>query len=505
MAHDLYDLLIVGGGINGVGIAREASGRGLKVLLVEKDDLASHTSSASSKLIHGGLRYLEQLDFRLVRESLAERERLLRTAPHLVRPLRFVVPQESSPRPAWLVRLGLFLYDRFAGRSALQGTESIRLESDPRGSALEAPVGPAFVYSDCSVDDSRLVILNAVDAAQRSAEIRTRSELISAERHDGIWLARLREAAGEQHVRARILVNAAGAWAGELFVRATGKEPRHDIRLVKGSHIVLPRLYDGEHAFLLQNPDRRVVFAIPFERDFTLVGTTDVDCPSPVDAPTVSADELAYLLDTVNRYFSLTVTAAEVAWSFSGVRTLRDPGGGDPSKVRRDYLLDLDARGGAPLLSIIGGKITTYRRLAERALDLLAPLLGGSDRRWTGNAPLPGGDLDGDTDELARELFDRFPFLSRPMLQRYARSYGSRAEQLLAGCSAVQDLGADFGAGLYEREVDYFIASEWARTADDILYRRTKLGLHIDSEGRRRLTAYVAAALEGRGMSDDAG
>ena len=435
-----FDLLIVGGGINGAGIARDAAGRGLKVLLVEQDDLAAHTSSASTKLIHGGLRYLEMGDLRLVRESLIERERLLRMAPHIIRPLEFVVPQADSPRPAWLVRLGLFVYDHLGGRRHLPATRTVRLDDHPFGTGLKHRRGKAFVYSDCRVDDSRLVILNAVDARERGAEIRTRTQLVHARREADLWLAVLRDAQGERQVRSRILVNAAGPWVGELFGRIEGARPRRKIRLVKGSHIVLPALYPGEHAFLIQNSDRRVVFAIPFEGEFTLVGTTDRWWNGAPGKPKIDEEEIAYLLET-----------------------------------------------GPPLLSIYGGKITTYRRLAEQALERLARFLPGLPPAWTGGSVLPGADRV--------DLEQRYPALPASLIQRLADSYGSRSERLLADARTVAALGEDFGAGLTAREVDYLIGQEWARSAEDILVRRSKLGLHLSSEAADRLERYVDARL----------
>jgi glycerol-3-phosphate dehydrogenase len=484
----------VGGGINGVGIARDAAGRGLSVVLVERDDLASHTSSASSKLIHGGLRYLEQLDFRLVRQSLAEREVLLRSAPHIVRPLRFVIPLSGSARPAWTIRLGLFLYDTIGQRKSVPGTETVDLDRPPFGDGLRHGGGKAFAYWDCRVDDSRLVILNARDAANRGATILTRTELLEARRSDGVWSAVVRDGGGTRTLAARALVNAAGPWAGELLDRVPDVRRRSRIRLVKGSHIVLRRLYAGDHAFLLQNPDGRVVFAIAFERDFTLVGTTDVECERMAGPATISDGEVDYLLETAGRTFTAAPGRADVVWSYSGVRALRDDGSANPSNLSRDYALELDADAGrAPLLTVIGGKITTHRRLAEDALKRLALYFPESGGDWTANAVLPGGDLRSD---YRAGLAERFALLPADLLDRLAASYGARAEDILRNAIAVTDLGEDFGSGLFEREVDYLIAAEWARTAEDVLFRRTKLGLRFEPAAMERLERAIADRLE---------
>ena len=491
MSEAQVDLLIVGGGINGAGIARDAAGRGLSVMLVEKDDLAAHTSSASSKLIHGGLRYLEHFELKLVRESLAERECLLRAAPHIIEPLEFILPLTHSKRPAWMIRAGLFLYDHLGGRELLRGTRSVRLDQGAVGEALKPGNPRAFSYFDCRAQDSRLVVLNAIDAKERGATILTRTELVEARREPNRWVGTIRGKAGDEVVHARALVNAAGPFAAALFDRLGGVERRPDIRLIKGSHIVLPSLYSGAHAFLLQNPDRRVVFAIPFEEKFTLVGTTDVEWTGPPDQPAISEEEIDYLLATVSRYFSTGASRAEIVWSYSGIRALHDDGSADPSKVARDYVLELDDAG-APLLSVFGGKITTYRRLAEKALGRLAKVLPGAGGAWTMDAVLPGGDIAGlDPDRYARELADRHRDLPAELVARLARTYGTRAEDMLKDARSVFDLGEHFGAGLYALEVDHLVANEWARTAEDVLFRRTKLGLHMAPDGVDRLTAYL--------------
>jgi glycerol-3-phosphate dehydrogenase len=481
------DLLVVGGGINGCGIARDAAGRGLSVVLVEKDDLAGHTSSASSKLVHGGLRYLEELDFRLVRESLAERERLRRAGPHIVRPLEFIIPAGSGARPEWMLRAGLFLYDHLGGRSTLPRSRAVHLGDG----ALRADRG--LSYWDCRVDDSRLVILNAIDARERGATILIRTELLEARREDAHWLVRIRSLEGECSVRARALVNAAGPWAAEMFGRIAGARPRHRLRLVKGSHIVVPRLYRGEHAFLLQNPDGRVVFAIPFEDQFTLIGTTDVEWHGPAGASAISDEEKSYLLGTIARYFTVPVSADNIVWSYSGIRALCDDGASNPSRVSRDYVLELDSSG-APLLSVFGGKITTFRRLSERVLETLAPFFPAMRAAWTWTAVLPGGDIpELDVKRCATALAARYPLIPAELVRRLSRTYGTRAERLLGGVRVEADLGEEIGGGLYAREVDYLVSEEWARTAEDVLFRRTKIGLHLSKETGDRLARYMGS------------
>ncbi len=488
------DLLIVGGGINGAGIARDAAGRGLSVVLVEQGDLAGHTSSASTKLVHGGLRYLEHYEFRLVREALLERERLLESAPHIIWPLRFVLPHARGLRPAWLVRLGLFLYDHLAPRKRLPGTESLRLDAHPAGRPLKPGFDVAFAYSDCWVEDSRLVALTAVDAAERGADIRVRTRLESARREDGVWVARLRDLATgrESEVRARVLVNAAGPFVAELLNGRLGLNTQKGVRLVKGSHIVVPRLYEGPHAYIFQNPDKRIVFAIPYERDFTLIGTTDVpyeEAPGPV---AISPEETAYLCETMNRFFARSIAPGDVVWSYSGVRPLFDDGSTDASSVTRDYVFDLDAPGeAAPVLSIFGGKITTFRRLAEHAMEELARFFPGLKPAWTGAAPLPGGDM-ANFDAFLADLRRRRPFLPEALAHRLARAYGTRVDRLLGDAAAMADLGEDFGAGLTAAEIDYLARREWARTAEDILWRRSKLGLHVPAGAPEKIDAYLS-------------
>ena len=491
-----FDLLVIGGGINGIGIARDASGRGLRVLLCERGDLAEHTSSASTKLIHGGLRYLEQYEFRLVREALTERERLMRLAPHIIWPLRFVLPHDAGLRPAWMLRLGLFLYDHLARLKALPRSEALRFDRTGVGAPLQQRLTRGFAYSDCWVEDSRLVVLNALDAAERGAEIRTRTTVESARREAGGWTVTLYDAERRQResVRARVVVNAAGPWVGETLLRTLAVEARPKVRLIKGSHIVVRRLYDGDQAYILQQPDRRIVFAIPYERDFTLIGTTDVaheGGPGPVR---ISAEETRYLCACINRSFERQIGPDDVVWSFSGLRPLYDDAAANASAVTRDYVLELD-REGPPVLSVFGGKITTYRRLAEHALEKLTPHLPDMKAAWTGGAPLPGGDMAGaDFDRFVETLSADYPFLPAATARRLARAYGTRAGHVLGDARAPSDLGEIFGGDLTAREVDYLVRHEWARASDDILWRRSKLGLHMDREGVARLGRYLAAA-----------
>ncbi len=494
MARSELDLLVVGGGINGAGIARDAAGRGLATLLVEQDDLAAHTSSWSTKLIHGGLRYLEHGEFRLVREALMERERLLAIAPHIIHPLRFVLPHDVAVRPAWLVRAGLFLYDHLASRSRLPASARIDLARDPRGAPLEPLTRVGFAYSDCAVDDARLVVLNAVDARERGAEVRVGTRLETAWREDGHWLATLRGPAGESsQVKARILVNAAGPWVAQMLNGRLGLDTAKSVRLVKGSHIVVPRLYDGAHAYVLQNPDRRLVFAIPYQGDLTLIGTTDVPHDGTPEDPRISPQEMDYLIASINRWFRRKIAAADVVWHFSGVRPLFDDGAISASAVTRDYVFDLDAPAGcAPLLSVFGGKLTTYRRLAEHALRDLAPFLPGLGPAWTADEALPGGDIpDGDVASFARGLLRDKPFLGAARALRLAGAYGTRACAFLDGVSSEAGLGRDFGAGLTEAEVSYLARAEWARTGADVLWRRSKLGLRLPAAATAQIDAFL--------------
>lgn len=492
-AHDsigsTVDLVVIGGGINGAGIARDAAGRGLSVILVEQGDLAGATSSWSSKLIHGGLRYLEQFEFRLVAEALAEREVMLSVARHLVWPARFVMPHVPELRPRWMIRAGLFLYDhlgqfapaRGTARASLPGSRGVRLDLPPLGPALKPQFRHGFEYSDCRVDDARLVVANALSASELGARVLTRVGCLSARRRDGTWQVALSNGTG---IAARAIVNAAGPWVKEVLNERLAQPSRESVRLVKGSHIVLRRLYHGEHAFLLQNDDRRVVFMIPYEGGYTLVGTTDVAVAQP-EHPAASEDEVDYLCRAVNRYLARPVSAAEVVWRYAGVRPLYDDGTSDLSAVTRDYTLRLDdTSGAAPVLSVFGGKITTYRRLAEQAVDRLRPYLPGMKAAWTATAPLPGSDFGVAGRSAARDaLFARYPRIDRATLRGIFRRHGTRAEVVVGE----GDLGEDFGAGLSERELRYFAEREWAQTAEDVLWRRSKTGLHLDATQRERV------------------
>jgi glycerol-3-phosphate dehydrogenase len=500
-----FDLLVVGGGINGTGIARDAAGRGLKVLLVEQDDLAAHTSSASTKLIHGGLRYLEEFHFSLVRKALIEREVLLRSAPHIMRPLHFIMPHAPHLRPAWMIRAGLLLYDHLAHRERLAASGSVNLRTHIAGAALQSGYRRGFVYSDGWTDDARLVALNALDARERGALILTRTRCERLTASAGGWSATLAGVTGSSTVTARAAVNASGPWVDRFVADATPVRTAHRVRLVKGSHIVVPRLFDHRFAYIFQNEDRRIVFAIPYEHDFTLIGTTDVDYTGDPAAVRIDAAELDYLCELANRYFIQRITPADVRWSYSGVRPLLKDESRDPMSVTRDYALELE-REPAPLLSVFGGKITTYRRLAEDAVNQLAPLLGNAAAPWTVEATLPGGDLpEGSFAVFARTVERRYPWLPARLHLRYAHAYGSRLTRMLRGATSLGDLGQELLAGLYEREVEYLCREEFARTAPDILWRRSKLGLHLAGTSsaplERWLAANAPAAMRGEGAT----
>ncbi len=489
-----YDIAIIGGGINGVGIARDAAGRGFAVVLAEQDDLASHTSSASTKLIHGGLRYLENYDFRLVREALLERERLMESAPHLIRPLRFVFPHDPSIRPAWLVRLGLNFYDWLAPRRHLQRSSSIDLRADAIGRDLNGRFSRGFVYSDCWGDDSRLVAMSALDAARLGASILTRTKVISAARVDGLWELTLqsRSSGKVTKIEARALVNAAGPWAAAARYDMLGLPASKQVCLVKGSHIAVPTLYSGDHAFILQMTDRRIVFAIPYESRFTLIGTTDIPFEGDPSHVQASDAEIDYLCRSVNGYFRASVTPSDVVWTYSGIRLLADNGSANSSAITRDYVLDLNAANNeAPILSVFGGKLTTFRRLAEHALEALRPSFPKMGPSWTAKAKLPGGDIENtDIDAFALTVRERWPFLAPGTAPRLARSYGTRVERILGAARGTANLGRDFGHGLWEAELDYLARDEWAQTADDVLWRRSKLGLHLSKAQAEAVAEY---------------
>ncbi len=499
MTSPTYDLLVVGGGINGAGIARDAAGRGLSVLLAEQDDLAAATSQWSTKLIHGGLRYLEYYEFRLVGESLAEREVLLANAPHIVEPLSFVLPHEPHLRPAWMIRMGLFLYDHLGRRKTLPGSFGVKLAGSKWAAGLKSKFTKGFVYSDARVDDARLVVLNALDAQAHGAEIRVRTRVTGARRDGGLWRVSLAGANGSaSEIMARAIVNAAGPWVKQVLDSVHPlNEDEGNVRHVKGSHIVVPRVHDQPHAYILQNADKRIVFVIPYEERYSLIGTTDV----PVEAfehPQISDDEIDYLIKLANAYLEKPIARRDVVWTYSGVRPLYDDGSSDPSAITRDYVLKLDALpedagpARAPVLSLFGGKITTYRKLAEHALSELAPFLPGMKPAWTEHAVLPGGDLpDRDRAAWLAELVRRYPRLPRDLLRGLGARHGTRALRILGEAKVMSDLGQDFGGGLTAREVDYLLAEEWATTADDVLWRRTKCGLPMTAAQRAAVAAYV--------------
>jgi glycerol-3-phosphate dehydrogenase len=506
------DVLIVGGGINGCGIARDLAGRGWRVVLCEKDDLASHTSSSSTKLIHGGLRYLEYYEFSLVRKALQEREVLLKSAPHIMWPLRFVMPHDPSMRPAWMIRIGLFMYDHLARREVLPGSRSIDLRSHAAGAPLKPQFKRGFVYSDGWVDDARLVVLNAIDARARGAEVLTRTRCVHAQRDADGWTATLEAAdGGIRVVRARAVVNAAGPWA-ESFLRGVAQsakgEPlatRH-LRLVKGSHIVVPRLFEHDHAYIFQNPDKRIIFAIPYQDEFTLIGTTDIELNGDdPGAARIAEEEIAYLCMQASRYFDKPIKPADVVWTYSGVRPLLDDASGDPSAVTRDYMLESNTTA-APLLSVWGGKITTFRKLAEDAADEVGKMLGQSSAQrppWTDGAFLAGGDLsawigaatrpDDDFERFVAAVQARHAWLDARLARRLARAYGARVAELLGDAKSMEDMGEAVAPGLHERELRFLQQNEWAVSADDVLWRRSKLGLRYTAEERRQVAAWLQA------------
>jgi glycerol-3-phosphate dehydrogenase len=495
MKVPVFDLAIIGGGINGCGTARDAAGRGLSVFLCEQDDLANGTSSASTKLIHGGLRYLEYYEFRLVREALREREVLLNAAPHIIWPLRFILPHHKGLRPAWLIRLGLLLYDNIGGRKMLPGTTSINLLKDIAGQPLKQNFSKGFEYSDCWVMDSRLVVLNAMDAAAKGAEIRTRSPLLSATRSGKTWKLRLLEKATNEvfEIETKVLINASGPWLDELLPYISHSETKEHIRMVKGSHIIVNRLFDHERAYIFQNADGRIIFAIPYENEFTLIGTTDVDFDGDPGKVNISPDEIDYLCKAASEYFIKEIGQDDVVSSFSGIRPLFDDGKSEAKAATRDYVLRLDTGNDeAPLLSIYGGKITTYRKLAESVLARVAPFLPEMKPEWTEKNHLPGGDFHPDDfDREVTKLMNRCPFLERGLARRLFRTYGTRAYAMTDRIQAESDQGPAFGHDLYAFEVDYLIEYEWAKCAEDVLWRRTKLGLFLSGAEAEELNSYI--------------
>lgn len=495
MSEHMLDLFVIGGGINGAGIARDAAGRGLSVMMCEKDDLAQGTSSRSGKLVHGGLRYLEYYEFRLVREALIEREVLLNAAPHIIWPMRFVLPHSPTDRPAWLVRLGLFLYDHLGGRQKLPGTRSLDLSRDPEGAPLLDSYSKGFEYSDCWVDDARLVTLNALDAAERGATILPRTRCVAATPHNGKWEITLQDASGTSRtVFAKVLVNAAGPWVLDIVNQVTHTKSSRNVRLVKGSHIIVPKFWEGQQAYLVQNTDKRVIFINPYEGDKALIGTTDIPWQGKAEAVTADDSEQQYLIDVVNRYFKVKLRASDVITRFSGVRPLFDDGKGNPSAVTRDYVFELDDQQNAPLLHVFGGKITTFRKLAEHAIQKLAPFFPNMGADWTRGATLPGGDMPhADFDSFLEQVKARWPWLPQPLRKHYARLYGTRIDKLIGHANALGELGRHFGGQLYEAEVRYLVENEWAQQAEDVLWRRTKHKLHLDDAQQQAFTQWFYA------------
>ena len=496
---EMFDIAIVGGGVNGCGIARDAAGRGLKVLLCEKNDIGGATSSASTKLIHGGLRYLEHYDFKLVRHALGERERLWGIAPHIIWPLRFVLPHRKGLRPAWLLRLGLFLYDHIGGRKLLPSTRTLRLARDVVGAPLSEDTGLGFEYSDCWVQDNRLVVLNARDAERRGACIRVRTACRGARRVEDSWeLSLSGPDGGNEFVNAKVLVNAAGPWVDEVLQNVAGRNDAGSVRLVQGSHIVVPKLYDHDRCYMFQNADKRIIFAIPYEDDFTLIGTTDRDHDGLPENVKATPQEIGYLCAAASSYFKTSISPADVVWTYSGVRPLYNDGCAKAQETTRDYVLTLDETGGAPLLSVFGGKITTYRCLAEDVLAKLASRFPGSGDKagWTGMAPLPGGDFPRDgAAALADRILATYPFLDRRRARRLVRHYGTEALTMLGSAHSAADLGRAFGGDLTETEVLHLIRNEYARTAADVVWRRTKSGLRMTASEIEDLDRWIARYL----------
>ena len=496
MGAEIVDIAIIGGGINGCGIARDAAGRGLSVFLAEKQDLANGTSSASTKLIHGGLRYLEHYEFRLVREALSEREVLWSMAPHIIRPLRFVLPHHKDLRPAWLIRLGLFIYDHLGGRNRLPPSCSLDLGVDEAGAPLKSTFTKAFEYSDCWVDDARLVVLNAMDAAERGADIRVRTEVASAKKYQDHWeLTVVNTLNGETDtVRAKAVVNAAGPWVLDVLADKLDLKSRAGVRLVKGSHIVVPRIFEHDRAYIFQNADQRIIFAIPYERAFTLIGTTDVDYQGKPDDVVATDDEIAYLCAAASEYFATPVSPPGVTWFYSGVRPLYDDGASATQELTRDYVLNLQGENGGPVaLNIFGGKITTYRCLAEDVLGKLNAWFPQARKKWTETSTLPGGDfpLDGHA-ALVRSIRVDAPVVPRSVAKRWAMAYGTRSLQVAAGAKTDSDMGVYFGGGLYQCEVEYLVRHEWAITAEDIIWRRTKVGLRMTEQEKTTLAQWLS-------------
>ncbi|MER8485414.1 glycerol-3-phosphate dehydrogenase [Mesorhizobium sp. M1322] len=494
-APPIHDIFVIGGGINGCGIARDAVGRGFSVFLAEMNDLASGTSSGSTKLIHGGLRYLEFYEFRLVREALMEREILWKNAPHIIWPMRFVLPYAKGLRPAWLIRLGLFLYDHIGGRKLLPATKTLDMAKDPAGKPLKPLFRKAFEYSDGWVNDARLVTLNARDAADRGATIRTRTKVISARREGGLWAVRLEntQTGDAEEVKARLLVNAAGPWVDHVLSATVGLNDVHNVRLVQGSHIVIGKKFDDPRAYFFQNKDGRIIFAIPYEEEFTLIGTTDQDYSGDPHDVKISDAEVDYLCAAASEYFAKPVSRSDIVWTYSAVRPLYDDGASKAQEATRDYVLKTDGgEGTAPIVNTFGGKITTYRRLSESMLEKIEGFLGKRGKPWTANAPLPGGDFPASGfDAEVANLKAAYPFLDARLARRLTRLYGTRVRMLLGLARSNADLGRNFGADLYEAEVRYLVQNEWAMTAEDVLWRRTKRGLYLSREQAAALDEFM--------------
>ncbi len=495
----INDLLVIGGGINGTGIALDAAGRGLSVVLCEQNDLASGTSSQSTKLIHGGLRYLEQYDFKLVRESLNEREVLLKKAPHLISPLRFIIPYEPALRPYWMIRLGLWIYDHLGKECTLKPSEGIRLSPDSTiGKPLISKYKKGFAFSDCWVDDARLVISNAIAAAELKAEIRNYTEVKRLRPANGLWEVLIHNKINntDETLFAKAIVNATGPWIKQFIEGQEALHLHHSIRLVRGSHIIVPKRYEGDHAYLIQHPDGRIVFVIPYENAFTLIGTTEFDTQEPLDAVKISSEEIQYLIDLTNQHFEKKISPSDIVWQYSGVRPLVDSQAKSSTLLSREYLLETEVIEGAPVLSVYGGKITTYRTLAQAAVDKLRPFFPGDFRAWTDGLHLPGGDLPYKSfDYFLSALALQYPWLPLPMLTRMAHQYGSRIHRVLSGANSLEELGQYFGADCYEKELRYLIEEEWAHTAEDLLYRRTKLGLHLSEQAKLSIKTWLGGKM----------
>lgn len=489
------DCVIIGGGINGVGLARDATGRGLSVILCEKGDLGEGTSSRSGKLIHGGLRYLEYYEFRLVREALIEREVLLNAAPHIVWPMRFVLPHSPEQRPAWLIRLGLFLYDHLGGRKKLPGSRMLNLHASPEGQPIKHEFTKAFEYSDCWVDDARLVLLNALAAKERGAKILTRTEATSARRVDGLWHVAFTKQNGETlEARAKALINAAGPWVDTIINEVVGSNSKRRVKLVKGSHVIVPKFWDGPQAYVLQHTDKRLIFVNPYEGDKALIGTTDIPQETRPEDVAITQEEIDYLLASVNRYLKKPLLQADVLHTYAGVRPLYDNNAENPSAITRDYVFDVD--GTPPMLSVFGGKITTYRKLAEHALQKLQPFFPNMKPGWTSSATLPGGDMpDADFERFLDSIRNQYPWLTPQLANHYARLYGTRATTLIGSAKSIDDLGLHFGHTLYAAEIDYLRKHEFAETAEDVLTRRTKHYIHLNEKQRAAVGAYTSKSI----------